>query len=380
VNIRAAMPHADELKALPARLGVDAVIAMSPENFIYASGSNIETVLSIRPRQAFAVFGAAAEPFVLICTMEEAQTRVESWIADVRGYTEFADDPIAKLAAELKAQGIATGKIGIDLDYLPVTDFERLCAFLPGVTLVNSGPAVAAIRAVKTNNEVSALERYAKATHRSVLDAMSDSRLGDDEQRIANRIAHNLIDNGAQSIGFLYFASGDRTIQPHANAVAGRVPQPGDIIRFDVCGKYGAFMSDFARTYSAGEPTAAQKQIYASLIDCEIAGIEAVRPGATAEDVFYACGDAFRRHGLQFHMPHVGHSFGVELHENPMLRPGNKTKLMPGMVLNIEPGVRDENGSLYHSEDLVVVTDEGYRCLTLGVAPRELPVMGQKLV
>lgn len=372
-------PNVDALLELPKRLGLDAVVAMSPENFIYASGANIETVATIRPRQAFAVIVADVDPFVLVCTMEENQTLAESWIDDVRGYTEFVDDPVRRLADELDRAELSAGRIGLDLDYIPAVDFERLKAFVPNAEFINTSGEIAAIRAVKTYDEIGLLEAAAKATHRSVLDAFAGSALGDDERQIAERIGHNLIASGAQSIGFLYFASGDRTVQPHANAVAGRVPKAGDIIRMDVCGKYGTFMSDFARTYSAGSPTENQKKYYASLVACETKAIEVVRPGVTAEDVFYACGEEFKRHGMEFHMPHVGHSFGIELHENPMLRPGNKTKLTPGMVLNVEPGVRDEEGSLYHTEDLVVVTEDGFRLLTLGIAPKELPVLGQKV-
>jgi Xaa-Pro aminopeptidase len=63
-----------------------------------------------------------------------------------------------------------------------------------------------------------------------------------------------------------------------------------------------------------------------------------------------------------------------------MLRPGDKTPLKPGMVINIEPGAKDDDGSLYHSEDLVLVTDSGFRLLTLGIAPKELPAIGQAVL
>jgi Xaa-Pro aminopeptidase len=78
-------------------------------------------------------------------------------------------------------------------------------------------------------------------------------------------------------------------------------------------------------------------------------------------------------------MPHIGHSFGVELHENPMLRPGDKTELKPGMVINIEPIFIDPDNSLYHVEDLFVVTEDGYRLLTLGFPQDELPVIGTRV-
>lgn len=370
-------PNVGALTELPGRLGLDAIVAMSPENFVYASGANIETVAALRPRQAFVVLPATERPFVLVCTMEESQTVDESWIEDIRGYTEFADDPVARLAEELRREGLGEATLGLDMDYIPTADFRRLSEAMPDAKFVNTTEAIAAIRAVKNGDEIAHLEWAAKQTHRSVLDAMRSSRQGDDERQIVNRIGKNMLDLGADAIGFLYFASGDRTIHPHAHAVDGRVPKLGDVIRLDVCGKYGPFMSDFARTYSAGEPTAEQNQFHAALVACEVHAIEAIRPGVTAEDVYYACADEFKRRGLVFHMPHVGHSFGVEAHENPMLRPGNKMPLKPGMVLNVEPGVRDNKGSLYHTEDLVMVTETGSRLLTLGFAPKDIPVLGQ---
>jgi Xaa-Pro aminopeptidase len=372
-------PNADALRALPKSAGLDAVIAMSPENFTYASGAYILTVKQIRPRQAYAVLPAASEPFAVVCSIEESLTRSESWIEDIRTYTEFVVEPIDALVDSLKQSGLTKGRIGIDLDYLPATSHARLTAALPDVTFVNSSHLIGAIRVVKGESEIALLERTTKQTHRAVLDAMEASKLGDTEHMMANKIANNIINYGADGTLFICFASGERTPHPHAIARGDIVPKPGDLIRFDVGGTYGAFASDFARTYSAGDPSEMQKQVYAALIACETAAINAVAPGVLAEDLFYLCKEEFAKQGLPFHMPHIGHSFGVELHENPMLRPGDKTPLKPGMVLNIEPGVKDEDGSLYHSEDLVVVTETGFRLLTLGIAPSELPVIGQRV-
>jgi Xaa-Pro dipeptidase len=151
-------------------------------------------------------------------------------------------------------------------------------------------------------------------------------------------------------------------------------------VRFDVGGTYGTWVSDFARTYSTGDPTELQRDTYRALRKVEEETIQFVRPGVTAEDVFYACKESFERQGIPFHMPHIGHSFGVELHENPMLRPGDRTLVREGMVLNIEPLCIDEKNQGYHVEDLVVVTADGTRLLTGGLAPQELPVMGQPLL
>ncbi len=366
------------LQKLPAKLDLDGIVAVSPENFAYVSGAFVLTVKQIRPRQAFAVLPKSGEPFIVVCSIEETLTREESWIGDVRTYTEFVDNPIDALVAAMKSAGLNKGKIGIDMQYIPAASFERLRVALPDVTLVDTTDAIAKVRVVKNDSEVALLEATTKQTHRAILDAMATSKLGDSERDIANRIATNIIENGADGTLFICFASGSRTGHPHTMASPTVVPKPGDVIRFDVGGTYGAWASDFARTYSAGDPTKRQKEVYTSLVDIQAATIDMMKPGVLAEDVFFFCKKEFERHKLPFHMPHIGHSFGVELHENPMIRPGDKTPLVPGMVINIEPSVKDE-GNAYHTEDLLVITDTGYRLLTLGLAPREMPVMGQVL-
>ena len=156
-------------------------------------------------------------------------------------------------------------------------------------------------------------------------------------------------------------------------------PIEGEIIRFDVGGTYGAFATDFARTYSTGNPSAMQRETHRGLCEAQEATINAMRPGVLAEDLFFLCKDEFNKRGLAWRLPHIGHSFGVELHESPMLRPGDKTPLKPGMVINIEPMTSDDDGSFYHTEDLVVITENGFRLLTLGLAPKEIPILGQKV-
>jgi Xaa-Pro dipeptidase len=357
---------------------LDALVCMSPENFAYVSGVFILTVSLIRPRQAFAVIPAVGEPFLVICSIEESLTKAEGWIDAIHTYTEFVDNPIDALTAALEQKGLTSGTFGFDLDYIPASSLDRLKANLPGLRLVNTTEHVASIRVVKTPAEVAFLEKTTKQTHRAVLDAMAASRLGDTERMMADRIANNIINYGADGTLFLCFASGDRTPQAHAHATE-RVPKESEIIRFDVGGTYGAWASDFARTYSTGNPTPMQREFHRKLCEAQEATIAAVRPGVLAEDLFHICRDEFKKRNIPFHMPHIGHSFGVELHENPMMRPGDKTKLVPGMVLNIEPAVRDEDGSMYHTEDLLVVTETGYRLLTLGFAPKEIPEIGRKI-
>ena len=115
------------------------------------------------------------------------------------------------------------------------------------------------------------------------------------------------------------------------------------------------------------------------LWEIQTATINMVRPGMAAEEPFFYCKQRFEQARLKFTMPHIGHSLGTELHESPLLRPGEKRKLEEGMVINIEPLITDSAGETYHLEDLFVVTDSGPRLLTLGFAPKQIPVIGQPI-
>jgi Xaa-Pro dipeptidase len=365
-----------EFLALPEKLGLKALVAMSPESFTGVSGVKIETMVSIRPRQAFAIVPVGGEPELLVCTIERTWTASQTWISNINTYAEFRQDPIDMLADRLTGLGIKSGRIGIDGDYLPLTSYLRLAERLPSLEMVDTSAEVGAIRAIKTADEIDVMERAVRGTHQAALEAMQASKVGDTEIAMVQRIADGMIRNGAERALFLYLLSGDRTTVSHGRP-SNRVIKESEIVRFDVGGVYGAFYSDFARTYSTGNPTPLQRQTYAALRRVQGLAIEAIRPGVPAENIWELCRDAFATNDIAFRMPLVGHSLGLELHETPVLRPGEKTKLAPGMVLNIEVSTTDETNTYYHTEDLLVVTDDGHRLLTLGLAPPEIPVIGE---
>lgn len=368
-------PNLTALEELLARHQLDALVCMSPENFTYLAGAYITTIKTIRPRHAYAVLAKSGQACAIVCGIEESLVRAESWIQDIRAYTEFADDPIEVLADSLRRQGLAHAAVGFDLGYVPFTAQQRLLELLPALTLVDTTEAVAAVRAIKTPREVALMEATTRQTHRAIVEGLADSRLGDTDREIANRIIKRMFDLGANGVQHLHLASGPRTPQVH-NHPSDDATRPGEILRLDIGGTYGAFASDVARTYSTGSPTPMHEEVYAVLCEVQARTIAAMRPGIAAEELYALCQRSFQDHGLPCTLPHIGHSFGIEAHESPMIRPGEKTLLQPGMVINIEPMTRDADGNLYHTEDLVLVTQDGHRLLTHGLAPRQIPLLG----
>src|SRR5256885_10022589 len=93
---------------------LDALVASSYTNVVYVSGTGFFTQVTHPDRLAFVVISHDRPPRFILCGIEEAQARAESWIEAIRPYVEFADQPVEILAEELNARGLATQRIGVE--------------------------------------------------------------------------------------------------------------------------------------------------------------------------------------------------------------------------------------------------------------------------
>src|SRR5262249_37286651 len=275
-----------------------------------------------------------------------------------------ADVPIIAFADLLKERGLVKGRIGYESTRLHAQAYLDLRRVLPDIELVPVDHPVEAVQSVKTPTEIEQLRYAAQTTLEAVLDAAAKAKPGDSELSVSANISHQITSNGG-IYAFMVFSSGARALGAHPEA--SRQPlEEGTIWRVDLGGRFFEFMhSDLARTGVVGEANTRQQEIMAALHAIQHAGFEAIAPGRAAKDVFNAVDSEFKRQGLPFSMPHVGHGLGIGLHEPPILEPKNDTPLEPGMVINVEPMVKlEDQGECYHTEDLALVTEDGYELLT----------------
>ena len=357
-------PRLARLQEIIERRNLDGIVVSSYQNVSYFAGTHIMTQVSLPDRLAFVVLPRGGEPTVIVCGIETRQVKTQTDIADVRDYVEFAENPTDVLANVLAERKLSGGSIGIDARRLPVASGRLIEERLSGVELVSVDDDIELAQSVKDANEIAVLESAAKATLAAAEETAQELRAGASETDFSTTAFLKLMQKGGVPL-FLVFASGARTMQAHPESIDEPMP-PGTLWRIDFGARFDEVInSDLARTGVVGEPSSEQAATLKALRATQDAGFNAIEPGRPARDVFNAVKSEFKRQGLPFSMPHIGHGMGIGLHEFPMLEPGNDTKIELGMVLNIEPmAVIEARQEAYHTEDLAEVTPNGPRLLT----------------
>jgi Xaa-Pro aminopeptidase len=354
----------------------DAVIVSSPENTYYATGALILTQREIPLRLALTLWPRGGEPAFVVCGIEESLVRRQSWIGDLRPYVEFAESPVALIAAAVRERGLERSRIGVEMDHLMARYWDELRATLPEATFGDAGPFLAAVRVVKTPGEVDRLQIAARALERAISRAYTTARPGCTEKWLADTMATALLAEGADEVKALVLSSGPRSVQSHALPDSTTPIPLGATIRVDFVGVFGGYLADLARMACIGEPNATQRRYYDGLREIEWAMIAACHPGTTAAAVYTVGKAAYARVlGIETRKPHFGHSLGIGLHEEPLIHPANPTVLEPGMVLCIEPTHADPALGGFHIEDTIVITDSAPRLLSDAVPTERMTVI-----
>ena len=166
----------------------------------------------------------------------------------------------------------------------------------------------------------------------------------------------------------------------------------GDIVSVDLGVRHKGYYGDSAETFAVGRISDAAARLLRVTREALGHGVAQARAGNRVSDIGHAVQQHVERHGFSVVREFVGHGIGAQLHEEPQVpnygEPGRRERLVPGMVLAIEPMVnagspdvvlcaedgwtaRTRDGGLSaHFELCVAITEHGTR--TLGVEAQEL--------
>jgi Xaa-Pro aminopeptidase len=350
--------------------GLDALISCSPENFAYVTGFVVPSQPLMRHRHAMAIVTADGAVHLFGVDMEASTIARRAPDVPARIWKEFSDDAMRVLATQLTELGLGGSRIGIELDYLPAGDYERLRWYLPNASFSPGEGILARLRQIKTAEEIELLRRLSRIADQAITDALAAVRTGDSELDIAGHLTRNVYALGAEHFKLLIVATGERSQLPNVGPSDRRL-QPGDVCRVEIFSVIGGYQAGVCRTAVVEQPPPMAEAIWAHLIEARDQIMAMVRPGASCLTIY----EAFIAHLAKMNLPpisFVGHGIGLHLHEDPYLgrtpilgKPGQDAVLEAGMVLGFEPLCYETgHGFGMQNKDMLVVTADGSELLS----------------
>ncbi len=244
--------------------------------------------------------------------------------------------------------------------------FQQLAARIPGSTIADQSKLLTELRMVKTPAEIKHIRSAIKATAEGIDRVLRATKPGINERQLHNTLVSGFTDMGAKTVAFdPIVGSGVRSTILHYKE-NDQSTSDGDLMVLDCGAEINGYASDITRTIPInGKFSKRQKEVYEVVLKAQKASIAAVKPGVTMTQVDAAARKVITDAGYGDYFLHsIGHHMGLETHD-----PGdNSTKLKPGMVVTIEPGVYIYDEAIgIRIEDDILVTKDGRQNLSTAI-------------
>lgn len=277
----------------------------------------------------------------------------------------IAKGPLFNDAAKLIGK-VRSAAIGFEGDHTSVIAAERMRELLPKkIKLKPTSGIVERQRMIKDADEVRIIRRAVNLGASVYQKALDTVKPGVRESDVAGTLEFWARSEGADGMSFdTIVAAGKRSALPHGRASSQPIPTRGFVV-VDSGVILDGYCSDMTRTLHVGRIRREEGAWYEAVLEAQLAGIAAVRPGARASAIDAAARQVLRKAKLERYFTHsTGHGVGLEIHEPPRLGKKQNERLEPGMVITIEPGIYIPGNGGVRIEDMVLVTAEGAEVLT----------------
>jgi len=296
----------------------------------------------------------------------------------------------------------------LETEVVPLALYQRFQKYFPFKNVKSADAQICAVRAVKSEYELSLL-RKAGRIHQHVLEDLVPDMLreGMSEAALSTELFSVLVEEGhhgacrfgmfdtemilgnvcfgESSIYPTYFngPGGKLGLSPAAPVLGSRDRKlrKGDLVFVDVgCGVDG-YHTDKTTTYMFGS-SLPQYAIDAhnKCVDIQNEAALMLKPGSIPSDIYRTIMDkldenflrnfmGFGNHKVKF----LGHGVGLLIDETPVIAEGFDEPLQEGMVFALEPKKGIENIGMVGIENTFIVTADGGDCIT-GDNPGLIPV------
>ncbi len=364
--------------------GLDALVLLGNTSVAYVTGAVWPLADSGRANfeQPVAVVLAGDEwPHFFSPMREDDRLRMELPSDHIHGpvYLDF-DEGVQLFASQLGALVPNNPVIAMD-EWTNALRRERSILFAPDAP-VDGGRVISAAKAIKTLDELSCMREGLRITERAIAEVQERVAPGVRQTDLTATFLRTIFDSGADAnildpiwqVMPSRMADGPWTTTGDLACPllsTERELAEGDVLWVDTGISYAGFHSDFGRTWIVGrEPDAQQRAQFERWRTIMAAVLDVTRAGATAADLTAAAIDAAG--GVKPWMPHfyLGHGLGIDSAEMPYVGSDigeafdATLVLASGMVLVLEPIVWDDGAAGYRSEEVLLITEDGWEPMT----------------
>ena len=360
--------------------GLEALLLMSEPEVRYFTG--FQTPFWQSPtRPWFVVVPASGKPIAVIPEIGAALMR-RSWLDDIRTWSAPApqDDGISLLIDLLSPLAAKHARLGVMKGHetqlrMPLGDWERLLAAVPGLRIADATGLVQGLRMVKSAAEIEKL-RHICAIGSAAFDAVPDLvHPGQPLEEVFRAFRRAAIGIGADDAPYIVGGADQGGYGDVISPPSRRPLQAGDVLMLDTGCTWDGYFCDFDRNWAIGRAEDVARRAYDVLWRATEAGIAAAKPGNTCRDLFNAMSSVIAEmDDSGGDIGRLGHGLGMQLTEQPSLAAFDETMLTEDMVLTLEPSLSYGAGLMMAHEENIHITAGGAVLLTKRAAP-DLPVI-----
>jgi Xaa-Pro dipeptidase len=353
---------------------LDLVVLGAGPDFQYLTGTSVEWRKGrdlVNPSDC--VFVPREGQPVILSGAGAAVRAKEGWVTDVRvlGMFENPTQAIRDIVSELSSE---PGKVGVG-EYTWASLFMTLASVCKGSKFRSAEGLMDELRMIKEPDEVDKLRRAAKLTD-TVMDRIIDQMAEGDTMRgtgLKIETMGRMI--GATDVSFPSTAGFCKSGTEPSEAIFNYEPEQGleegSSIAFDVGFVLEGYCSDWGRSLYYGDPEPHIADAYRSLQAAVVETLDSIGGDIhNVNEVFPNVERVCNREGygdyLRARLPDgvVGHQIGVEVHEDPWLKPENNQELIDGMVFCVEPKLWSKGEYYLRVEDMVLIKNGKAEILT----------------
>ena len=286
------------------------------------------------------------------------------WISQFDFKNMTTEEYAAAAVCSLQRAACVSGRIGVEVGFLPIDAYRVLAAGLPDANIVDATFTLELLRALKSPKELDILRIASEKVIDSLLAVMAGHGAGTTKQALFDAVRR---EEESRSLKFEYCLT---NIGRNFNrAPSDQIWEKGDVLALDSGGNYKGYIGDLCRMAYLGEPDQELVDLLGEIEDIQQAARKPIRAGARGGDIYVepeAMVAASANHGeLSF----VAHGMGIVSHEAPWLTdrcsvpyPAYHAKrpLEVGMVISIETTLLHPRRGFIKLEDTLAVTSDGW--------------------